>query len=452
MKIMQVVHCFPPEPMGGTERVAAALTGELARRGHELQVVAGSLEWQRGAGVSREEWEGIPVTRIRRDDPWFDRWDNGWNPEVEGAFRQELRRVRPDLVHIHHWLRLTRGLVRICAAEGIPALVQLHDFQATCPRTFRLVEGGEICRLPAGVDRCLGCVERWPFQGDQEVRRQLDHYLRDMANELVQAQARLALSRAQAELLAAVLPGEAGSIDILPAPSPSVLRPRATTPPGEALRLVHWGNLYDLKGVGELIEAVGWAAGEIPVRLDIYGEATEPGFARELEEKAAGKPVTLHGSYRREELEEVAADLAVFPSRCWETYGLVVDEAFMLGLPVVVTRAGALPERIGAGGLAIAPGDMTELARVILRLGRDREELARLAGGVGKCWTTAAEAAHRAEGLYEEILAGRRRSSPPLDPVTGEERLLLHWFIASARLASLAGSPVASPPPWREEE
>ena len=42
-------------------------------------------------------------------------------------------------------------------------------------------------------------------------------------------------------------------------------------------------------------------------------------------------------------------DLAVFPSLCRETYGLVVDEALHHGTPVVVPDIGALPERSDCG-------------------------------------------------------------------------------------------------------
>jgi glycosyltransferase involved in cell wall biosynthesis len=271
-----------------------------------------------------------------------------------------------------------------------------------------------------------------------------------MANELRLAQARIALSRAQADLLARVMPGRCGPLEVLPAPSAGRLESRAEAPAGAELRLAHWGNLYDLKGVEELIEAVGRAVKEIPVRLDIYGRASEPEFLRRLEEAARNKPVTLHGPYRREELAQVSAHLAVFPSRCWETYGLVVDEAFMLGLPVLVTRSGALPERIGRGGVVVEPGDVAALTATIIRLGRERGELAKLAAGVGRCWSTGAQVAAQAEELYGRILAGKGTAMPPVDQVTQEERLHLYWYVAALRQASLAGSPIVAPPPWRQ--
>jgi glycosyltransferase involved in cell wall biosynthesis len=59
-------------------------------------------------------------------------------------------------------------------------------------------------------------------------------------------------------------------------------------------------------------------------------------------------------------------DLAVFPSRVAESFGLVVAEAMAAGVPFVVSDAGALPEVAGPGHPWVArSGDVDDLARVI---------------------------------------------------------------------------------------
>lgn len=452
MKILQVVHCFPPQPVGGTERVALGLARGLAARGHELSVLSGSLEWDRGFRAEQELFEGIPVFRISRDDPWFDRWDNGYHPDVERLFRERLRALKPDLVHVHHWIRLTRNLVQVCREENIPAAVQLHDFHATCPRTFRIRPNGRFCTLPPGRTPCLPCVERWPFQGDAEVAAHLEHYLRDLLAELRGAHLRLAPSAAHAAALASFLLGEAGPIDLLP-PGREVelapLRPRQRKP--GTLALAHWGNLYDLKGTLLLLEALAIARERADLRLTVLGGAMEESFGAKLEARLAGLPATWTGAYDPKDLEALEADAAVFPSLCHESYGLVLDEAFMLGLPVVVSALGALPERAGGAGLVVPPGDARALADALVRLATEPGLLDTLAANIPRSWSTEAEAAARAEGLYEEVLAGRRTPLPPQASLTHFDRLRLAWFTAAMRLASLGGSVIDSPPPWRAE-
>jgi glycosyltransferase involved in cell wall biosynthesis len=61
-------------------------------------------------------------------------------------------------------------------------------------------------------------------------------------------------------------------------------------------------------------------------------------------------------------------DLAVFPSRVAESFGLVVAEAMAAGVPFVISDAGALPEVAGPDHPWVArSGDVDDLARVIRR-------------------------------------------------------------------------------------
>jgi dTDP-glucose 4,6-dehydratase len=64
----------------------------------------------------------------------------------------------------------------------------------------------------------------------------------------------------------------------------------------------------------------------------------------------------------------VAPHCGVFPSTCIETYGIVLDECFELGLPCIVSDLGALPLRAGAAGLVTAAGDAASLATALQRL------------------------------------------------------------------------------------
>jgi len=56
--------------------------------------------------------------------------------------------------------------------------------------------------------------------------------------------------------------------------------------------------------------------------------------------------------------------LLIFPSECYETFGLVIIEAFSCGLPVIASRLGTMAEIIDDGhtGLLFTPGDANDLA------------------------------------------------------------------------------------------
>ena len=76
-----------------------------------------------------------------------------------------------------------------------------------------------------------------------------------------------------------------------------------------------------------------------------------------------------------------SADLAVFPSRWEEAFGLVVAEAMACGTPVVASDAGGIPEVIGRDsrvGLVFRNGDVEDLEREIRYLITDPEMRARM--------------------------------------------------------------------------
>jgi glycosyltransferase involved in cell wall biosynthesis len=62
-----------------------------------------------------------------------------------------------------------------------------------------------------------------------------------------------------------------------------------------------------------------------------------------------------------------SARVVVVPARSYETFGLVVIEAFAHGVPVVASRIGALAELVDDGetGALVAPGDTEELRKAL---------------------------------------------------------------------------------------
>jgi glycosyltransferase involved in cell wall biosynthesis len=73
------------------------------------------------------------------------------------------------------------------------------------------------------------------------------------------------------------------------------------------------------------------------------------------------------------------SDVFVLASR-FEGYGMALAEAISHGLPVVSTRAGAIPDTVPVGtGLLVAPDDAPALARALRRLISDHAERWRLA-------------------------------------------------------------------------
>ena len=356
MRILKVVHGFLPECNGGTERHVLRLSKELVAQGHEVHILCGS---QQGAGpvaadanLVHGSFEGLPVHRLHRPGLFLDNWEKSLAPEVEPLFDWLLRDIRPDLIHVHHWIRLTRNLVELAHDRGVPAVATLHDLWTTCPKAFRIREGS-FCNLEMGPANCLGCAPAGENMSNEEQRRELALFRDDVRNELDLARRIIVPSVAHREVLLQHMPQLAGRSRVLPHGNISEVRRRKPTRssfPSGPLRIGHWGHLSHLKGFDILLSAVRDSRHRSDIELHVFGEIVYPQERARFEELADGLAITWHGPYTPADLAKVPLDLAVITSRCSESWSFVLDEAFQLGLPAVVPDRGALKERIGGAG------------------------------------------------------------------------------------------------------
>ena len=99
-----------------------------------------------------------------------------------------------------------------------------------------------------------------------------------------------------------------------------------------------------------------------------------------------------------------AADVAVFPSLARETYGLVVDEALHMHLPVIVSNRGALGERIGGRGSAVSVDTPEALAATLRSILADPGILQRYAAAAAPVLETPSSHAARLVGIYQRAM------------------------------------------------
>jgi len=129
------------------------------------------------------------------------------------------------------------------------------------------------------------------------------------------------------------------------------------------------GRLSPEKGVAEAV-GIAAAAG---LRLDVYGDAYDTGYARETIGPLATRPgVTVHPAVPRTSLWEAMARAAavLYPAMWDEPFGMVAAEAQACGTPVVAFRRGGLSEVIADGttGFLVPPGDVGAAAAAVDRI------------------------------------------------------------------------------------
>ncbi|MHB0877283.1 MAG: glycosyltransferase family 4 protein [Anaerolineae bacterium] len=416
MRLLHIVHQYPPEKLGGTELYTQSLAEELTCRGHSVTVftrsftdggdrlpdAAGAVAVVRAAGGTT-----APARRFLAG--FSDR-------ECSRAFERTLDQARPELVHVQHLMGLPMSLPALLGRRGIPFVVSLHDYWWFCPNAQLLRnQDGSPCAGPsaAGCARCAGArLGGGPARAAALAVAPLMAWRRSRLARLAAAAA-LAIAPSQFVLDSYARHGFAFANGVV---LPHGIRPPAVRPPIDdeprPLRLLFIGGISPQKGLHVLVEALrrlGLTAG---VELDVVGGAA-PGcdaYLSELKWTAAGLPVRFLGQLPHDEAAAALAQAHVLamPSVWPESFGLVLSEAFAAGRPVLASRIGALPERVrhGVDGLLVEPGDAECWREAIATLMNDRALLARLRAGVRPPLSLAEHAA-AVEAAYLQAVASR---------------------------------------------
>lgn len=367
--ILHVLHTFVPDTHGGVETYVARIAAAQQRAGHRITVLAG-----RERGAAEPLWteqvvDGLRVLRLRpraRDLQNVLR-----NPDLDAeVFGELLRREGVDLVHLHHWHNVSSELVRMTRAVGVPVVVTAHDFFSICPRLFRMRDG-RICAPDVSRDTCVECVAPMVEAPREVVDATLVDWYAAHTAEMRAADPILTLSRDQADYLQQV--PQLRGIEFRPVDLPTVELSPSTTYAGRdggRLRIVTWGGLVPGKGLDVLVRACERLDNPHEISVHHFGRVIDESYATAVRGLAQRIELEIAGTYGERVMREdfPRYDLAVFPSLFRETYGYVVDEAMLLGLPVVISDLGAPPERLGQRGVAFTAGDAEALAEILQRL------------------------------------------------------------------------------------
>jgi len=280
-------------------------------------------------------------------------------------------------VHVQHWIRLSRDLVYAAALHGIPAIVTLHDYWTTCLVAFRIRPAGkQFCHAPLAPDPCLECAQavppRTPWVSRDAGTEALAGHRSDLIRELRLARSVVVPCASHGAAVARYL-GLSDSDLSLRVVKPGrelALTKREPLAPGPKLVLGCWGHLHPIKGQDLIIEAMHRMKYPERVQLQLAGGEPDAEFAQLLRERMQGLDVRLHAAYQAEDLDSHAVSRVhamVSGTRADESWGLVIDEACALGLPMILPRSGAFPERLeeGRGALFYAARDAASLAELL---------------------------------------------------------------------------------------
>lgn len=403
-----VTTFYPPYSFGGDGVFIYRLVNELAGRGHRVDVVH-NLDAYRalhpGAAPSPRDYPHAPGVTVHTLSsragvlsPLVTH-QTGHPGFHARRLRAILTRDRYDVVHYHNMSLV--GPAALAYGGGVK-LYTMHEHWLVCP----LHVLWKFDRAACTRRQCVPCTlhgrrppQLWRYTGS--LGRAVSHvdafiavsrFSRDKHREMGFAPARV-------EHIPYFVPpvdgGAAG--DAPPHPRPYYL-------------VV--GRLEKMKGVQTAIEA---ARGRPDEDLLVVGDGGYEGALRRL---AAGLPhVRFLGRLPYARLQALFrhAVALIVPSIGYETFGIVMLEAFVQRTPVIAHNLGALPEIVEQSGGGLVYDDVRGLAHAMETL-RSNPELRRSLGNRGyeayrRYWTPEAHL-RQYFSLIREIAAGK---GVPLD-------------------------------------
>jgi glycosyltransferase involved in cell wall biosynthesis len=376
MRVLQLVHQYPPEYVGGVELYTQSLAQTLGQRGHEIAILtrgeatgAGWAMEQRAATQVYRAWSGVLSPAQRFLVTWGNR-------ALVEAVIATLDQVQPDLVHIQHLMGWPTTLVDVLRARGLPYLVTLHDYWWVCANANLLTNySHERCAGPRGYVNCAHCV----------VARAQQSALWAAAPALIgglawRAQRLRAVLAGAAHLLtpstfvrqwyaAHGIPVEQMQVCALGVERPPAhFVPQAKTGQG-GMRFLYLGGIAPLKGVHVIVEALRQVRGA--AELWIAGDlAADADYSQGLQQQATASMRFLGRLTRQQVWESLSqVDAVLVPSLWHETYCLAAREAQVAGVPVLASALGALTEAVTheVNGLLVPPGDVAAWATALQR-------------------------------------------------------------------------------------
>jgi GT2 family glycosyltransferase/2-polyprenyl-3-methyl-5-hydroxy-6-metoxy-1,4-benzoquinol methylase/glycosyltransferase involved in cell wall biosynthesis len=305
------------------------------------------------------------------------------DPEVTALVRHLVELFGVGAAHIHHLLYWPLTVGRALREAGVEYCYTSHDFYAVCP-SWNLFdfEKRKVCECLPGGEGCVAATLK--TMGAPELDAANLRVLHRKAFHQIFAEAKAIVfpSAAARDRAHRHLAFDLAKARVLPHGSDSqrtVERP----PRGERLQVAVVGEVaFPIKGADNYVELVKSSAG-LPIDWHFFGTTNVHGFEERLG-ALEGVSIALRGRYKREAIADLLAssgiDLCVLLPEADETFSFVLSESVIAHVPVVVTRKGALPERVTSGKFGVVVDDVAGARAAIAELCVDPKRLEVLTG------------------------------------------------------------------------
>jgi len=293
-----------------------------------------------------------------------------WSNKAKKEFAKLLQSEKPDVVHVHNtFVMISPSIFSACREAGVPVVNTLHNYRLLCPAaTF--FRDGKVCE-ECVEHSLLRSIQHGCYRDSRSatatvalmvaVNRGLHTWDRDVTSLIALTEF------ARQKFLQQGLPSNKLFV------KPNFVDPDPMPGAGEGGYVMFAGRLTPEKRISTVLLALKRLKDRIPLmvigggpqRVQLENEARQYGLTN----------VVFRGQLSREQTLDAMhhARFLIFSSEWYETFGMIIAEAFACGIPVVCSRLGAMQEIVedGRTGLYFRPGDSEDLAEKVDRAWND---------------------------------------------------------------------------------
>ena len=287
-----------------------------------------------------------------------------WATDTRRDITRMLGQEKPQLVHVHNtFLMISPSIYSACQDAQVPVVQTLHNYRLFCPAAdfFRDGKPCEECihhSLWRGVR--YGC-----YRGSRPATAAVALMLfvhRSRGTWMVSVDFYVVPTEfARRKFIESGLPGPKLTV------KPNFVHPDPGERTADGSYALFAGRLSHEKGLHTLLAA--WELLHDSVPLHIVGDGP---LRSELQTEARrGGLSSVHFQGRLTRHETITAmkgaRFVIFPSECYESFGMAIAEAYACGVPVIASGLGAAQEMVedGRTGIVFRPGDAGDLAEKV---------------------------------------------------------------------------------------
>jgi glycosyltransferase involved in cell wall biosynthesis len=363
LKILEVIHGYPPQYNAGSEIYTQMVSGELSRRGQKVTVFSRIEDPYLKDFELVSEKDNVDSSievYLANHARGRDRYEN---EGMDKAFKRVLDVANPDIIHINHLNHLSTGIIDVASSEKIPVVFTIHDFWLACPRgQFLRMALGEAeiypeCEKQENKQCAIHCMSR--MWGGVNTAEDLAYWTRWVDLRMRE------IYRITKEVSAFISPSQHLKnriINELKIPSNKVIY----EPYGFDLKRLSGrkrkreedfvfgfiGRIDFSKGIDLLIKAFGMTSGK--AKLRIWGRPSTPGSSSLMRLADSlplnrGTQIEWFPEYENVDIVERVfnrVDAIVVPSIWDENSPLVIQEALQAKIPVITSEKGGMGELV----------------------------------------------------------------------------------------------------------